>query len=295
MPHVDLRGAPLGQDPRQILGDAAAGDVRQPFHASALEQRPDRPADTSGAARAARRRPSRPAPGRMCRAARPATSKKHAPGERIAVGVQAGGRQADQHVAGHDRPAVDDLASVDDADDEAGEVVLAVGVEARHLGGLAADQRAAVLAARRARRPRRPARPRPATAAGGEVVEEEQRLGALDEDVVDAVVDEVGADRVVPAGHERDLELGADAVGARDQHRLAIPVAIEAEQAAERSDVREHAGRERRPRQRPDAADGLVAGVDVDASLAVVHQKSSLPIRVCIERARVGDPSGESQ
>ena len=56
--------------------------------------------------------------------------------------------------------------------------------------------------------------------AGRQVVEEEQRLGALDEDVVDAVVDEIGADRVVPAGHERDLELGADAVGARHQHRL---------------------------------------------------------------------------
>ena len=37
--------------------------------------------------------------------------------------------------------------AVDDADDEAGEVVLAVGVEAGHLGGLAAEQRAAVLAA----------------------------------------------------------------------------------------------------------------------------------------------------
>ena len=32
------------------------------------------------------------------------------------------------------------------------------------------------------------------------------------------------------------------------QHRLAIAIAIEAEQAAERSDIRQHAGRERRTR-----------------------------------------------
>ena len=39
------------------------------------------------------------------------------------------------------------FVAVDDADDGAGEVVLAVGVEAGHLGGLAADEGAAVGAA----------------------------------------------------------------------------------------------------------------------------------------------------
>ena len=57
--------------------------------------------------------------------------------------------------------------------------------------------------------------------AGGEVVEEEQRLGALDDDVVDAHRDEVDADRVEDAGFDRDLELGADAVGGADQDRVA--------------------------------------------------------------------------
>ena len=146
--------------------------------------------------------------------------------------------------------AVDHPRPFDDADDEPGDVVFAVGVEPGHLRGLAADQRAAVF----------PARPRDAgddllghvrrQPAGREVVEKEQRLGALHEDVVDAVVDEIGADRVVPAGHERDLELGADAVGARDEHRILIAVAVEAEQPAERPDVGEHAGRERAARQR---------------------------------------------
>ena len=74
--------------------------------------------------------------------------EEHAARQRIAVGVQSRRRQADQDVARLDRPAVDDLRPLDDADDEAGDVVFAVGVEPRHLRRLAADQRAAVLAAR---------------------------------------------------------------------------------------------------------------------------------------------------
>ena len=84
-------------------------------------------------------------------------------------------------------------------DGEAGEVVVAVAVHARHLRRLAADQRAAGQPAalgdagddRRALVG--------IELAGREIVEEEQRLGALHDDVVDAHGDEVDADRVVPA------------------------------------------------------------------------------------------------
>ena len=65
-------------------------------------------------------------------------------GQRVAVGVQAGGGQADEHVAGLDVCAGDELVAIDGADDEAGQVVFAVGVEAGHLRGFAADERAAV-------------------------------------------------------------------------------------------------------------------------------------------------------
>ena len=123
-------------------------------------------------------------------------------------------REPEQHVAGGDPRAVDGLRFLDDAHRESGEIVLAGDERVRVLGGLAADQRAARL-----------------LAAGGDalddvgrdvdveplahvVVEEEQRLGTLDEDVVDAHRDEVDADRVVPIEREGELQLGADAVGA---------------------------------------------------------------------------------
>ena len=136
-----------------------------------------------------------------------------------------------------DPRAVEDLRAVDDADDRARDVVLALGVEARHLRRLAAEEGGPVLAA--AARdslddllehvgldlPRR------------DVVEEEERPRALDEDVVDAVVDEVGAARVVAAGRDRDLQLRPDAVGRGDENRLAVRREVGPEEAAEAADV----------------------------------------------------------
>ena len=139
-------------------------------------------------------------------------------------------------------------------------------------------------------------------AAGGQVVEEEQRLGALHEDVVDAVIDEIGADRVMTPGHERDLQLRADAVGARHQHRITIAIGVQPEKAAERADVRQYARSEGASRDRLDPADGFVAGIDVDPGLPIVGrrrwrvalQKSSFPISVCVS-ARAGDLSAAPQ
>ena len=106
------------------------------------------------------------------------------------------------------------------------------------------------------------------------------------------------------------LPLASVAVGAREVHsvlpvalmapdvnaeaRLAVPLAVELEQPAKRSDVGQHAWRERGLRERLDPADGLVACGDVDAGVAVVHQKSSFPINVRVS-SRTGEFSGESQ
>src|SRR5262249_10952047 len=156
--------------------------------------------------------------------------------------------------------------------DEAGDVVFAVGVKPGHLSGLAADQSAAVRAAgaRDSRDDLLGHRRR--QAARGEVIEEEQRLGALYEDVVHAVVHEVGADGVVAAGHERDLQLGANAIGARYQHRLTVAGYVEAEEAAERPDVGEHAGRECAAGERTNPANGFVPRIDIDARPAIVDR-----------------------
>ena len=108
--------------------------------------------------------------------------------------------------------------AVDGADDEAGDVVVAERVHARHLRSLAADQRAAGIAARLGDALDELGEVLGHELAGGVVVEEEERLGAAAQDVVDAVVDEVDADAAMAAGGDRDLDLGADRIGARGQH-----------------------------------------------------------------------------
>ena len=78
------------------------------------------------------------------------------------------------------------------------------------------------------------------------------------------------------ACQEREAQLRAYAISARDEHRVGDAGGAQTKEAAERSDLREDAGRERPARQRADAAYDVVAGLDVDPGLLVVHQNSSV-------------------
>jgi hypothetical protein len=62
--------------------------------------------------------------------------------------------------------------------------------------------------------------------ARGEIVEEEQRLGALDDEIVHAHGHEVDADRVMPARLGRDPDLGADPIVRGHQHGSRYPAAL---------------------------------------------------------------------
>ncbi len=178
------------------------------------------------------------------------------------------GGEPEDHVAGHDGRAVDDARLLDRAHRETGEVVLALRIHARHLRRLASDERAAGLLAT------------PGDAlddlrggadvelAAGEIVEEEKRLRALDENVVDAHRHEVDAHRVVAAELECQLELGAHPVGARHQHRIAKALA-DLEQRPEAADAGEHLRAHGALGEGLDALDQRVARVDVDAGIAV--------------------------
>src|SRR5207249_1747860 len=89
-----------------------------------------------------------------------------------------------------------------------------------------------------------------------------ERLGAGDGDVIRAHGDKVDADRVVLAGGERDLELGADAVGAGDEDRVAVAEAAEGKEAREAADVAQDLGA-------VGAAEGGLDGVDEGARRAL--------------------------
>ena len=134
--------------------------------------------------------------------------------------MQSRGRQRQQNVSRRDRFAVDDLLAIDYADDKAGDIVFTLLVKTRHLRGLATQQHATVLTAtiRHAFDDARHDFRRQLSRR--DVVQKEKRARALDQNVVDAMIDEIAPDRVVHACRESDLEFGSDAIRRRDEHRL---------------------------------------------------------------------------
>ncbi len=175
----------------------------------------------------------------------------------------------DHRIAGRDIRARQQRAALGRADRKAAEVVVAVLVETGHLRGLAADQRATGFpAAFRDAGDDRSSRLRIELAAG-EVVEEEQRLGALHHEVVDRHCDQVDADAAMQPGVDRDLELGSDAVGGRHQNRVLEAGGLEVEQPAKAADLGVGAGPGGGADHRLDHVDQPVARVDIDARIRV--------------------------
>jgi hypothetical protein len=183
--------------------------------------------------------------------------------------MHAGGGQAEDDVAGREIRARQQRPALGCADREAREIVILLGIHAGHLGGLAADQRAARLPAAIGDAAHDLDADLRVELAGGVVVEEEQGLGALHDQVVDAHRDEVDADGRMQAALDRDLHLGADAVIGRDQDRIAETGGLQVEQPTEAADLRVGAGPARRAHQRLDGVDHGVARVDVDAGLRI--------------------------
>jgi len=106
----------------------------------------------------------------------------------------------------------------------------------------------------------------------GEIVQEEQRLGASHHQVVHAHGYQVDAHRVVQPGFDGDEQFGADAVGGAHQHRVGEAGCLQVEQRAEAPDAAHHAGAVCRGGQRLDALDQFVSRRDIHARLLVGRQ-----------------------
>ncbi len=185
--------------------------------------------------------------------------------------MHAGGGDTEDNVAGRDIRSRQQPVALDRADREAGEIIVFRRVHARHFGSLAADQRTAGLAAALGDALDDFRGPRRIELAGGEIIEEEQRLRALHHQIVDAHGDQIDADRVVPVGADRELEFGADAVGGGHQQGIAEIRALEVEHAAEAADLAVGARSRGRAREWLDQIDQPIAGIDIDSCVAVAQ------------------------
>src|SRR6267142_2903884 len=115
------------------------------------------------------------------------------PGEGVAVGMETGGGQSEQRVAGLDVFSGEKFLAFDGADDESGEIVFARGIKTGHFRSLAANEGAPGFAARAAHAFDKLLDDLRIKLSHRQVIEKKKRLGALHKNVIDAVIDEVAA------------------------------------------------------------------------------------------------------
>ena len=207
--------------------------------------------------------------------------------QREAVGVHAGGGQTDEHIALGQGLAVDDLFLVHHANGETSQVVLVHGIETGHLGGLAAYQGAASLAAALGDAGDDVSDAGGGVLAAGDVVQEEQGHSAAADDVIDTHGHAVDAHGVVLVHEERQLQLGAHAVGAGHQHGLLHAVQVGGKHAAKAAQGAHDPGDVGGFHHGLDAAHRLISGGDVHAGSGVggrvrvrmIHESYSFPFQ----------------
>ena len=128
----------------------------------------------------------------------------------------------DDGVARADGRAVDEPVALDDADAAGREVELVLAVDVRHLRRLAADQRDARLAADVGSSLDQLGDLLGIDCGGRDVVEQDQRVGAAGDDVVDAVRGHVGAAVAQLPARARDDRLRPDRVDGGGQQPVLV-------------------------------------------------------------------------
>ena len=190
--------------------------------------------------------------------------------------MQPRGGQPEQGVPRFDGFAIQNSFAFHRTDDESREIVLAGGIKTRHLRGLPANQGTTRFAASTAHTFDKLFDHVGFEFAHGQVIEEKKRLGALHENVVNAVIDEIAADGGVHAHGHGDFQLCAHAIGARNQHRLLPFFVVERKERAKATDAAEDARSKRAAGMMPDALLGFVSDGNIDTGIGVFHGGSNL-------------------
>ena len=188
------------------------------------------------------------------------------PHQRVSVGVQSARGHRDHHVTGTHPAGAEELAGLHDSGGRAGHVVLVRVEEPGVLGGLAADEPAPGGDAGLGDALDDGGDPLGYDAPGGDVVGEEQRLGAADDEVVDQHAHEVEADRVVLVEGLGDGDLGADAVSRGREQGLVVGLqGAGVEEPCEPTDPADHLRAACLVDPDLHQRDGPVAGLDRDS------------------------------
>ncbi len=193
--------------------------------------------------------------------------ENNAAGEGEAVSLKTAGRKTDDNVSGADGLAGDELALLHAADDSADEVIFTGGIKTGHFSRLAAEKSHLILFTCLAKAGNDVLELNGINLGGADVIHEKERLRTLDENIVDAVVDDVLTDGVVLVHHRGNLKLGADAVSRRNEdHTLAGRNLVK---AAECADSADNVGGLGRSDHLLDGSDSIHLDIDIDTGLGV--------------------------
>lgn len=193
--------------------------------------------------------------------------ENNAAGEGEAVCLKAAGRETDDNVSGADGLAGDEFALLHATDDGADEIIFAGGIKTWHLRCLAAEKSHLVLFACLAKAGNDVLELNGINLGGADVIHEKERLRALNENIVDAVVDDVLTDGIVLVHHRGNLKLGADAVSRRNEdHTLAGRNLVK---AAECADPADNVGGLGGSDHLLDGSDSIHLNINIDTGLGV--------------------------
>ena len=177
--------------------------------------------------------------------------------------------EAEHDVAGSDFSARQSSVAFDSANAKACEVEMSVSIHARHLRRFATNQRASGLTATRGNAFDDLGRSTDIEAAGGEIIQKKQRLGALDNQIVGAHGDQIDTDSVKNLGLDGDQQLCAHAVCRGDKYGVLISRGPGIEKTAESAQTAHHTRARRSGCAWLDRIDKSVPGVDIDPGVAV--------------------------
>ena len=196
----------------------------------------------------------------------------------------------DQHVSDFNIFAGNDFAFFHHANNEAGQIVLAFRIKARHLRRFTADQRTAVVPACIGHAFNNLFRNLRIERAGSKVIHKKQWRRALHGNVIHAVVYQIAAHGVMQVHHERHFELGADAIHAGNQHGIAKLFLVDGKHAAEAADLAHYSRRERAMGEVFNALLGAVGAVNINAAIGIgdgsLFQMRKVRLYLCIAGTR---------
>ena len=265
---IDLRRQAVGQHARDVFQKSAAGDMGQGLdlagggcREAALYIKPSGREQRLGHG-LTRREGGGIGPAELRLFHNP-------PHQRETIGMNARGSETQDDIALGDRAAVDPLAALHGAHREAGQIVVARGIHARHFGGLAADQGAAYFLTGLSDAGDDGAARRHIELSGREIVEEEEGFGALDHQIVDAHGHQIDADALMAAAGDGNFELGAHPVGGGNQDRIFEARRLQVEKRAKAAESCVGALARGRFGEWLDRVDKRVARIDIDAGRTV--------------------------